>query len=88
MSNRPEGYTDAQWHQEATADSGTDHVRYSKQHVIVCEWCDCVVFAPTLGEAATRFMAHRNEMYDQYLDEGVAAGRFPDPRKHADRDRV
>lgn len=86
MFEPPAGFSDAEWHQDATGDTGTDHVLHPRQYVITCEWCPGIFFAPTKRRAMALLERHRDDWYNRYLDEGVAAGHFPDPRVPASRD--
>lgn len=77
MSNKPDGFTDAQWHVEASNDAGVDHARYPRQYVIKCEWCDHISFGDTRAIALQRFDWHRDEWLKQYEIESETEGCMP-----------
>jgi hypothetical protein len=81
MPDTPEGFTDAQWHITASNDAGVDHSLHPRQYVITCEWCDAVFWGPRKADAMRDLDRHREEVYERYVDEGVAAGDFPRPAR-------
>ena len=57
-----ESWTEKDWHQAATADTGTSHCRIGRVYVIQCEWCDAAFAAETASEAMKMFRLHELEM--------------------------
>lgn len=80
MPDAPEGFTDAAWHIEASNDTGVDHALHPRQYVVTCEWCPAVFWGKRKADAMRGLDRHREEVYERYVDEGVAAGDFPRPR--------
>lgn len=58
----PEGFSDGQWHRDASFDSGTSHTRVGRVYVVQCEWCDEAFAAGTAGEAMDMFRIHEEAM--------------------------
>ena len=84
MPNAPEGFTDAGWHIEASNDAGVDHALHPRQYVVTCEWCPATFFGPRKADAIRQLDLHRADVYERYVDEGVAAGDFPRPARQSE----
>jgi hypothetical protein len=65
MNSNPGGFSEADWHQTASADSGTSHTLLGRQYVVACEWCPEVFYGPTKAEAVWNFRLHEDEMADE-----------------------
>ena len=50
------------WHQTATADTGTSHTLPGRLYVVQCEWCSNAFAARTKVEALALFRTHEAEM--------------------------
>lgn len=57
----PDGFTDAQWHQDAMGDTGTSHTMPGRLYVVQCEWCPAAFAARTRDEALSMFREHEYE---------------------------
>lgn len=63
--SRPESYDDAQWHVDATADTGVGYYAI-KGWRVTCAWCDWEVTTPTKGEGMAMFREHERERFDAF----------------------
>lgn len=50
------------WHQDATADTGTSHALPGRGYLVLCEWCEDAFFASSKAEAMNLFWAHEDSM--------------------------
>jgi hypothetical protein len=58
----PEGFTSKQWHQDASADTGTSYLVPGRLYIVQCEWCPDAFAAETKEEAMILFWQHEDEM--------------------------
>jgi ectoine hydroxylase-related dioxygenase (phytanoyl-CoA dioxygenase family) len=54
----PEGWTNQRWHQDATLDAGTSHVRVGPAYVIQCQWCPETFIGTRMADAMRLFRVH------------------------------
>ncbi|MCW2601850.1 MAG: hypothetical protein JWM02_3679 [Frankiales bacterium] len=67
----PDGFTDAQWHVDAIADSGVGYVVDKGWH-LRCAWCSFEVTAPTKREAVDAYREHERERVEAFNREQTA----------------
>lgn len=60
-NQRPRGMDDADWHEAASADTGTSHVRLDSVSIVACEWCDRIFVGETPAAAMSMFREHEAE---------------------------
>lgn len=61
----PEGFTDAQWHVDASGDTGTSHILAGRLYIVQCEWCPEAFAARTKAEAVAMFREHEDAIMAQ-----------------------
>lgn len=54
--------TETDWHEDATADTGTSHAIPGRGFLVLCEWCEDAFFARTKTEAMALFRDHESKM--------------------------
>lgn len=59
----PETLTDWEWFAEATADTGTNHLKIGRPYVVMCEWTGKLFIAPSHDEAMRMFREHEERMF-------------------------
>lgn len=60
--------TDFEWFADATADTGTSHIKIGRPYVVMCQWTGALFIAPTYKEALEMFRDHEQQMF-RYAEE-------------------
>lgn len=55
--------TDFEWFADATADTGTNHIKIGRPYVVMCQWTGALFIAPTYKEALEMFREHERQMF-------------------------
>lgn len=69
-TGRPDGFTEKQWHQDATADTGVSHTLPGRLYIVQCEWCPKAFAAQSKAGAMAMFRRHEDEMSGRLPVEG------------------
>lgn len=64
-TDRPDGFTDVEWHLSAMADTGTSHNLPGRLYIVQCEWCPKAFAAETKAEAMQMFRAHEKTVQEE-----------------------